>query len=107
MSSLKEGGKRSNGEVRVRLGKLRCRVREGTFADERSVVINAGDAVYTTFADLKDVHTDVPPTAGTEVDGFLAVRVLPQRSGEKVLVALPRDTFSSGSRIYVDKGLVV
>lgn len=90
---------------KTRPAQLKCKVEMGTFDDERTVTIIDQDATYVTFADLRDVQTESPPSLNQEVEGFLRVQVLLERQ-DKYLVALPRDTFTSGSRIYVDKALV-
>lgn len=90
---------------RLHPAQLKCTVEMGSFSDERTITISDRDATYITFADLRDVETELPPAIDQGVDGFLRVQVLLEKQ-DKYLVALPRDTFSSGSRIYVDKSLV-
>jgi hypothetical protein len=69
--------------------RLRVEVQPGMFKSERTVSFEAGGRRYVLMVDEEDVK-----------DGTLAVYVVDQQ-GDEALVDLPRDTFSSGSRIRI------
>jgi hypothetical protein len=70
--------------------RLRVEVRPGMFQSERTVSFEAGGRRYVLIVDEQDVAAD----------GTLKVYVVDQY-GDEALVDLPRDTFSSGSRVRV------
>jgi hypothetical protein len=67
----------------------------GMFSTETAVEIQAGDRTYTLFAPANKVKGDT-----------LEVEVIAYQDGE-ALVDLPRETFTSGRRISVPRGLVL
>jgi hypothetical protein len=69
--------------------RLRVDVQPGMFQSERTVSFEAGGRRYVMIVDEEDVR-----------DGTLVVYVVDQRDDE-ALVDLPRDTFSSGSRVRI------
>lgn len=71
---------------------LRVNVEAGMFDTERTVSFQAGERNYTLIVDEEDVQ-----------DNTLEVFVVAQDNGEAI-VDLPRDTFTSGSRIRVPLG---
>lgn len=74
---------------------LRVKVGEGMFDTERTVSFQAGEKNYTLIVDEEDVK-----------DNALEVYVVAQENGESI-VDLPRDTFTSGSRIRVPSSLIM
>ena len=70
--------------------RLRVKVQPGMFQSERTVSFEAGGRRYVLIVDENDVTPD----------GTLKVYVVDQR-GEEALVDLPRETFSSGSRVRI------
>jgi|SRR3989338_4668028 len=86
---------------------LLCKVRLGSFERERGVIIEIPDAEnITAIVDKSDVFPDSKPTPGVIVGGRLRVFVVDEKK-DKLIVDLPRETFSSGPRIAVPKELVV
>lgn len=75
--------------IMSRVKRLRVRVEPGMFESERSVSFEAGGKTYTLIVDKADVQGDT-----------LRVYVVEQR-GNEALIDLPRDTFTSGTRIRV------
>jgi hypothetical protein len=73
----------------MKTGRIRVKVRPGTFSSERSVSFEAGGKQYALIVDEADVRDDT-----------LEVRVIAE-SGEEAVVDLPRDTFTSGNRIRI------
>ena len=79
-----------------RKAKLRVKVDAGMFGSERTVSFVAGQRVYNLLVDAVDV-----------TDNQLEVGVIAESAKEKrALIQLPRDTFSSGSRIFVPSALL-
>lgn len=70
--------------------RIRVTIQPGGFPSERTVSFDAGGRSYALVVDAVDVAPD----------GTLLVYVVDQRNGE-ALVDLPRDTFTSGSRVRV------
>ena len=78
-------------------GRLRVdQIGKGIFSTERSVSFEIGDYSYNLIVDEEDVR---------DSDRTLAVDVLGER-GDRYLIDLPRETFTSGSRIFVPKSRV-
>lgn len=75
--------------------RLRVNVGEGMFNTERTVSFQAGEKNYTLIVDEDDVQ-----------DNALEVYVIAQENEESI-VDLPRDTFTSGSRIRVPNTLIL
>jgi hypothetical protein len=70
--------------------RLRVRVEKGLFPSERTVSFEAGDRSYSLVVDEQDVAPD----------DTLMVHVVDER-GDEALVDLPRETFTSGSRVRI------
>ena len=89
-----------------RLARVKCKVGLGMFAHERGVRIELLDGeALSLFVDTSQVHVSQEPCAGDEVDGWLDVTVLGARDG-CVLIDLPHETFTTGTRVYVPESLV-
>lgn len=71
--------------------RLRVEVQPGMFPSERTVTFEAGGRRYVLIVDEEDVK-----------DGTLQVYVVAQ-GGDEALVDLPRDTFTSGSRVRIPR----
>jgi len=78
----------------MRRGRIVVEIEAGMFETERSVSFRGVDQVYQLVVDLADV-----------ADGKLEVGILGESNGT-VLVALPRDTFTSGSTVRVPRAVV-
>lgn len=85
---------------------LLCKIRLGSFERERGVIIEMPEGNVTTIVDELDVLPRTKPEPGVILNGRLKVFVVDQK-GDRVIVDLPRETFSSGPRIAVPKELVV
>lgn len=86
---------------------LLCKIRLGSFERERGVIIEISDAEnITAIVDKSDVLPDSKPSLGAIVGGKLKIFVVDEK-GDKLIVDLPRETFSSGPRIAVPRELVV
>ena len=73
----------------MRAGKIQVIVQPGLFPSERTVSFRAGDRHYEMVVDQEDV-----------ADGTLVVYVVAERNGD-AMIDLPRETFTSGSRIRI------
>jgi hypothetical protein len=76
--------------------RLRVTVQPGMFPSERTVSFEAGGRNYTLVVDERDVAAD----------GTLVVHVVDQRDDE-ALVDLPRETFTSGSRVRIPRSVLL
>ena len=76
--------------------RLRVSVQPGMFSSERTVSFEAGGRRYVLIVDQEDVAED----------DTLMVYVVDQRDGE-ALVDLPRDTFTTGSRVRVPSSVLL
>jgi hypothetical protein len=74
----------------MRRMRIRVKVEPGMFPSERAVSFNAGNQQYTLFVDQRDIRPD----------DTLEVYVVAENDKEAV-IDLPKDTFTSGSRIRV------
>lgn len=74
---------------------IRVRVTPGLFNSERNVSFDAGDRKYNLVVDVKDLFKE---------DSILVAIV--DETAEELLVDLPRETFTSGNRIRVPRGVV-
>jgi hypothetical protein len=83
-----------------------CKIRLGSIERERGVIIEMPEGNITTIVDELDVLPHSKPEPGVILNGKLKVFVVDQK-GDRVIVDLPRETFSSGPRIAVPKELVV
>jgi hypothetical protein len=73
----------------TRSRRLLVKVSPGGFSSERAITVTAGENRYNLIVDEQDVQ-----------DGTLEVYLVAEEAGEAV-IDLPRDTFTSGSRIRV------
>ncbi|HEY3282338.1 MAG TPA: hypothetical protein VGN26_08710 [Armatimonadota bacterium] len=73
---------------------IRVKVDRGVFPGERTASFSAGGRSYSLIVDNGDIENDK-----------LAVLVLGEQ-GDDVLVALPRETFTTGSRLRVPKAIL-
>jgi len=78
----------------MKKGHIRVEVGRGTFSSERSVSFVADKRKYNLIVDESDVE-----------DGMLVVDIVEEMADEAI-VDLPRETFTSGSRIRVPRSLV-
>jgi hypothetical protein len=76
--------------------RLRVNVAPGMFQSERTVSFEAGGHRYVLVVDEQDIAAD----------NTLKVYVVDER-GDEALVDLPRDTFSSGSRVRVPSSVLL
>lgn len=78
----------------MRKRRIRVMVEPGLFSTERSVVVDTGSRRYTLLVDQEDVQDDT-----------LLVSLVAEGPKES-LIDLPRETFTSGSRIRVPSRLL-
>ena len=78
----------------MRRGQISVEVAEGMFASERSISFAGVDQTYHLMVDALDVQ-----------GGKLEVGILSE-SADTLLVALPKDTFTSGSTVRVPRAVV-
>jgi hypothetical protein len=84
-----------------------CQFRLGSFERERGVIIDIPDVgKITTIVDKSDLLPNRKPEPGQILEGKLKVFVVDQKD-DKVIVDLPRETFTSGPRIAVPRTLLV
>jgi hypothetical protein len=76
--------------------RLRVSVKNGMFSSERSVSFSAGTASYSLLVDEQDLTAN----------NLLRV-VLVGIDGSDAVVELPRETFTSGTRIRIPRSLVL
>jgi hypothetical protein len=79
----------------ARRSKIRVNVEPGTFSTERAVSFEAGGRRYNLLVDAEDVQ-----------DNTLTVYVVAERD-DLAVIDLPRETFTSGSRVTIPKGALV
>jgi hypothetical protein len=70
--------------------RLRVRVEKGIFPSERTVSFETGGRNYSLVVDEQDVAAD----------NTLVVHLVGQQ-GDEALIDLPRETFTSGSRVRI------
>lgn len=75
--------------------RLRVKVEPGAFPSERTVSFDAGGRRYSLVVDEKDLENDMLPV-------FVVAE-----GHDEALVDLPRDTFTSGSRIRVPRSALL
>lgn len=78
----------------MRQGRIKVEVRPGTFSSERSVSFAAAGQKYSLIVDETAVEDDA-----------LLVRIVDE-SAKDMIIDLPSDTFTSGSRVRVPRELV-
>lgn len=78
----------------IKKGWLPVDVKPGLFSSERSVTFDTGKAKYSLIVDQADLS-----------GGNLAVYIVAEQGNEAV-IALPRETFTSGSRVRVPREVV-
>lgn len=85
---------------------IKCKVSLGMFADERGVRIELpnGESLFT-LADRSQLQVEREPAPGEEVDGYVWVSIIDETGGN-LLIDLPQQTFTGGTRISIPKALV-
>jgi len=84
---------------------ISCKVSSGLFRGERVVEFKVQGETYRTVVDRRDVIEKKEPSPDKWVDGLLRVRVL-KKNKETILIDLPRETVTSGKRMFVPPGLL-
>jgi hypothetical protein len=84
---------------------LKCKVGLGMFKSERTVTVKVDDTEYSAIVDADDVRIAREPVGDELVDGLVRVFVI-ERGLDKALIDLPRETFTSGTRIIVPLSLL-
>jgi len=94
---------------RGRVGLLSCRVSSGMFANEVFIVVEMPDGqTVTSVADKSEIsprrgNSLTSPLKNVEADVQVVVI---ERVKDKVLVDLPRETFSGGNRLLVPESMI-
>jgi hypothetical protein len=83
-------------EDRMNEGRIRVDVEPGMFSTERSVWFQASGRRYSLLVDPSDIIDE----------RYLRVHILGYDNGEAI-IDLPRDTFSSGSRVRIPRELLL
>jgi hypothetical protein len=78
----------------MKKGRIQVDVGQGSFSSERAVSFVAAGKKYSLVVDESDIE-----------NGMLVVYVV-EEMGEEAIVDLPRETFTTGSRIRVPRVLV-
>ena len=91
---------------RATLATIQCKVSEGFFPDELSVRVDVGRETLIAFVSKEDVVVKGQLAQDQYTDGELIVNILRDLDDDVLLVNLPADTLSSGSRVLVSKELV-
>jgi len=80
---------------------LACKITPGQLGGEFGVKGQlANGEEFSLFVDQEDLQFEHPPAEDRAVDGWLRVRVSDKR-GDKLVVALPKQTFANGRFITV------
>ena len=84
---------------------LKCKVGLGMFKSERTVTVKVDATEFSAIVDAEDVRVDEEPKGDELVDGWVRVFVI-EKGKDQALIDLPRETFTSGTRIIVPMSLL-
>ena len=84
---------------------LHCWVSEGFFPNELGVRIGLGGESLISFVPASAVIVEGQVTPGSVIEGDLRVAVIGELN-DQVMIGLPMETLSTGSRIMVNRSLL-